>query len=59
MKEKNFYPHLCRMLMDGNFLIPDPVDVIKADNMLYADFGMSSEDILENFRLGFDMSLCK
>ena len=47
------------MLMDGNFLIPDPVDVIKADNMLYADFGMSSEDILENFRLGFDMSLCK
>ena len=47
------------MLMDGNCLIPDSVDVITADNMLYADFGMSSEDIMENFRLGFDTSLCK
>lgn len=59
MKEKTFYPALCRMLMDGNCLIPDSVDVITADNMLYADFGMSSEDIMENFRLGFDTSLCK
>ena len=59
MNEKDFYQGLCRMLMDGKELLPESVDVIKADNMLYADFGMSSEDILENFKLGFDTSLCK
>ena len=41
--------HLCGRLMTGKNIGNDFCDAIKVDNMLYADFGMSSEDILQKF----------
>ena len=41
--------HLCGRLMTGKGIGIDFYDAIKVDNMLYADFGMSSEDILQKF----------
>lgn len=59
MNDSISYLRLCNMLMDGKSISDDIVDTVVADNAFYSVFGMSSEDILENFQLGFDSSLCK
>ena len=45
------YLHLCSRLMAKNKIDEADVDLTAFDNILYADFGMSSEEILENLRL--------
>ena len=59
MNDSIFYLRLCSMLMNGKGISDGQVDAVSADNAFYGVFGMSSEDILENFQLGFDKSLYK
>ena len=51
--------HICGRLMTGKGIDSSDADAIEADNILYGDFGMSSEDILENLRTGSGTFLCK
>ena len=44
------YLHLCSRLMTKKRIDDAEVDLTAFDNILYADFGMSSEDIMENLR---------
>ena len=53
------YLLLCGRLMTGKGIDGLQVDAVEADNILYGDFGMSSEDILENIRQGSEQFLCK
>ena len=59
MNDSISYLRLCSMLMNGKNISDDIVDTVGVDNAFYSVFGMSSEDILENFQLGFDKSLYK
>ena len=43
--------------MNGICTDEDIVDRVSSDNMLYEAFGMSSEDILENFCSSSDVSV--
>jgi hypothetical protein len=53
------YLDLCGRLMTGRGFDCNFMDAIEADNILYRDFGMSSEDILENFSQNTQTSMCK
>ncbi len=46
-------------LMAGNSVDESCYDPVVVENLLYHDFGMSSEEILENFRSCSDMAFCK
>ncbi len=59
MNDEIKYLHLCGRLMTGKSVDCNYVDAIKADNILYGDFGMSSEDILDKFMSGTYECLCK
>ena len=59
MNDSISYLRLCSMLMNGKSISDDIIDMVGVDNAFYSVFGMSSEDILENFQLGFDKSLYK
>lgn len=50
MNEEIKYLNLCGRLMNGLGIDVNYADVVEADNILYEDFGMSSEDILESFK---------
>ena len=43
---------LCGRLLSERCIPAAGMDPVEADNILYGAFGMSSEDILENFRSG-------
>ena len=45
------------MLMNGKGFEESAWDQVASDNMLYNAFGMSSEDILENFCSSSDVSV--
>ena len=51
------YLHLCGSLMAGKDINYWSDDTIAADNILYGNFGMSAEDIIENLKSG-GMGLC-
>lgn len=51
------YLRLCGMLMNGSGFDESACDQVSSDNMLYNAFGMSSEDILENFCSSSDVCL--
>ena len=51
------YLHLCSQLLSGRCIVDGNADTASADNMLYDAFGMSLEDILENFRSSADLSI--
>ena len=50
MNEEIKYLNLCGRLMNGLGIDVNYVDAVEVDNILYEDFGMSSEDILESFK---------
>lgn len=54
---RNF--HIYGRLLAGKGVGDSYADTVMVDNLLYRDFGMSSEDILENFRSCSDALLYK
>ena len=59
MNEEIKFLRLCGRLLTGKGIDADYIDAIEADNILYGDFGMSSEDILESFNSDSRNCLCK
>ena len=59
MNDEIKYLHLCGRLLDGKGADGYYFDPIDADNILYGDFGMSSEDIMENLHSGQNVRMCK
>ena len=59
MNDEIKYLHLCGRLLTGKGIDACFFDSIKADNILYGDFGMSSEDILENINCNSSYGMCK
>ena len=49
MNDEIKYLHLCGRLLTGKGVDADYADAIEADNILYGDFGMSSEEIQLQF----------
>ena len=50
MKDGIRLPDICGKLLNGEEIAGCAGDMTRIDNMLYAAFGMSSEDILAEFR---------
>ncbi len=59
MNDEIKYLHLCGRLLAGKGIAGYYSDAIEADNILYGDFGMSSEDILENIKCNSSYGMCK
>ena len=59
MNDEIKYLHLCGRLLGGKGADGYYFDPIDADNILYGDFGMSSEEILDIFNSNSHSELCK
>ena len=59
MNDEIKYLHLCGRLLTGKGIDAYSFDSIKTDNILYGDFGMSSEDILKNINCDSSDGMCK
>ena len=59
MNDEIKYLHLCGRLLTGKGIDACFFDSIKADNILYGDFGMSSEDIMAALNRNSYSELCK
>lgn len=59
MRDNIHYLLLCSQLMSGKYIGDGNADLMSVDNMFYDAFGMSSEDILENFKSSAENSELK
>ena len=59
MNDEIKFLHLCGRLLTGKGIDNYYADAIEAENILYGDFGMSSEEILESFNCNSRNCLCK